>query len=148
MRELFPGSQFVAKQFEILGNCRVSFPDSGSGDLTIVGVRLSPTPLFFRYLRGEPAKAESQTARCGHSADTFSLAERVRDLRGFRTRDASGWLAATIGVLVVFPGGIPLNDEAGAVTGAVGVSGGSPDQDYAVGPRRCRANILPLSCRH
>src|SRR5262245_40569393 len=41
-------------------------------------------------------------------------------------------LAATNDVLVVFPGGVPLKDEAGKVIGAVGVSGGLPDQDHLV----------------
>ena len=41
-------------------------------------------------------------------------------------------LAATNGVLVVFAGGIPIRSEAGEVIGAVGVSGGAVDQDFAV----------------
>lgn len=45
---------------------------------------------------------------------------------------SSPGLAATNDVLVVFAGGIPLRDEAGAVIGSVGVSGGAVDQDQAV----------------
>lgn len=45
---------------------------------------------------------------------------------------ASHWLEATNDVLVTFPGGIPLKDAGGEVIGAVGVSGGSVDQDRAV----------------
>jgi uncharacterized protein GlcG (DUF336 family) len=33
------------------------------------------------------------------------------------------------GGLMTFPGGVPLRDAAGRLLGAVGVSGGSPDQD-------------------
>ena len=36
------------------------------------------------------------------------------------------------GGLVVFAGGVPLRDATGTLVGAVGVSGGSPDQDAAV----------------
>ncbi|GAB3276416.1 GlcG/HbpS family heme-binding protein [Kineosporia babensis] len=41
-------------------------------------------------------------------------------------------LENTNGGLVVFAGGCPLIDEAGTVIGAIGVSGGSPDQDGEV----------------
>lgn len=41
-------------------------------------------------------------------------------------------LDSTNGGLVVFAGGIPLRDADGHVIGAVGVSGGSPAQDYQV----------------
>ncbi len=36
------------------------------------------------------------------------------------------------GGLVVFPGGLPLFDAAGAFIGAVGVSGGAPSQDLEI----------------
>lgn len=36
------------------------------------------------------------------------------------------------GGLAVFPGGLPLFDEAGALLGAVGVSGGAPSQDLDI----------------
>lgn len=36
------------------------------------------------------------------------------------------------GGLVVFPGGLPLFDAAGALIGAVGVSGGAPSQDLEI----------------
>jgi uncharacterized protein GlcG (DUF336 family) len=41
-------------------------------------------------------------------------------------------LESTNGGLVVFAGGIPLHDRNGRVVGAVGVSGGSVAQDFAV----------------
>ena len=41
-------------------------------------------------------------------------------------------LEQTNGGLVVFAGGVPLRDGAGAVIGAVGVSGGSVAQDFDV----------------
>jgi uncharacterized protein GlcG (DUF336 family) len=44
----------------------------------------------------------------------------------------SQWLEATNGVLVTFAGGIPVKDAAGAVIGALGVSGGSVEQDRAI----------------
>jgi len=56
----------------------------------------SPRPHSFSILASESAKAESQTARCGHSADTSPLAECVRDLRGSRTRDGL-WLRVVRG---------------------------------------------------
>lgn len=36
------------------------------------------------------------------------------------------------GGLISFPGGIPLKDSAGKIIGAIGVSGGSVDQDHEV----------------
>lgn len=36
------------------------------------------------------------------------------------------------GRIMIFAGGIPLKDESGKVVGAVGVSGGSGEQDHAV----------------
>jgi uncharacterized protein GlcG (DUF336 family) len=42
------------------------------------------------------------------------------------------WLEVTNEVLVTFPGGIPLRDETGEMIGAVGVSGGSVEQDRAI----------------
>ena len=41
-------------------------------------------------------------------------------------------LDATNGGLVVFAGGLPIRDAAGGLVGAVGVSGGSVDQDFQV----------------
>jgi len=41
-------------------------------------------------------------------------------------------LDSTNGGLVVFAGGIPLRDGAGALVGSVGVSGAAVDQDFAV----------------
>jgi len=36
------------------------------------------------------------------------------------------------GGLITFPGGIPIKDQSGAIIGAVGVSGGSVEEDHAV----------------
>jgi uncharacterized protein GlcG (DUF336 family) len=44
----------------------------------------------------------------------------------------SHWLEATNGVLVTFAGGIPFKDAGGDVIGAIGVSGGSVEQDRSV----------------
>ncbi len=38
----------------------------------------------------------------------------------------------TNGGLVSFPGGLPIKNTAGEVIGAIGVSGGAPDQDEAI----------------
>ena len=40
--------------------------------------------------------------------------------------------ASNDGRIMIFAGGIPLRDKDGAVVGAIGVSGGSGDQDHAV----------------
>lgn len=40
--------------------------------------------------------------------------------------------ASNGGRIMIFAGGIPLRDAAGNVVGAIGVSGGSGDQDHAV----------------
>lgn len=45
---------------------------------------------------------------------------------------SSPGLEVTNGVLVVFAGGIPLRDRDGGFVGAVGISGGSVDQDFQV----------------
>jgi uncharacterized protein GlcG (DUF336 family) len=45
---------------------------------------------------------------------------------------SSPGLELTNGVLVVFPGGVPIRDGAGILIGAVGVSGGAVDQDRHV----------------
>lgn len=49
-----------------------------------------------------------------------------------RPGGTSPGLEQTNGGLVVFAGGIPLRDSAGSLIGAVGVSGGSVAQDFAV----------------
>ncbi len=36
------------------------------------------------------------------------------------------------GGLITFPGGVPLKDGSGTVVGAIGVSGGTVDQDHDV----------------
>lgn len=48
-------------------------------------------------------------------------------------------LEQTNGGLVVFAGGIPLRDSAGSLIGAVGVSGGSVAQDFAVAQAAAKA---------
>lgn len=40
--------------------------------------------------------------------------------------------ASNDGRIMIFAGGIPLKDSAGKVVGAIGVSGGTGDQDHAV----------------
>jgi uncharacterized protein GlcG (DUF336 family) len=40
--------------------------------------------------------------------------------------------ASNDGRIMIFAGGIPLKDASGQVVGAIGVSGGSGDQDHAV----------------
>lgn len=45
------------------------------------------------------------------------------------------------GGLMTFPGGAPVRDRSGRLTGAVGVSGGSPDQDADI----ARAAIAALN---
>ncbi len=40
-------------------------------------------------------------------------------------------IEASNGGLITFPGGIPLKDSAGDIVGAVGVSGGTVQQDHA-----------------
>jgi uncharacterized protein GlcG (DUF336 family) len=42
---------------------------------------------------------------------------------------AAPGLERSNGGLMTFPGGVPLRDAGGRLVGAVGVSGGSPDQD-------------------
>jgi uncharacterized protein GlcG (DUF336 family) len=49
-----------------------------------------------------------------------------------RPGGTSPGLEATNGGLVVFAGGIPINDSRGNLLGAVGVSGGSVEQDFEV----------------
>jgi uncharacterized protein GlcG (DUF336 family) len=40
--------------------------------------------------------------------------------------------ASNDGRIMIFAGGIPLKDESGRIVGAIGVSGGSGEQDHAV----------------
>lgn len=56
---------------------------------------------------------------------------------------SSPGLAQTNGGLVVFAGGIPLRDSAGALLGAVGVSGGAVTQDFAVAEVAAAASTQP-----
>lgn len=75
------------------------------------------------------------------SADIAMNKARTAALFGFNTEalyefckpgGTSPGFENTNGGLVVFAGGIPLRDRAGMLLGAVGVSGGSVDQDFAV----------------
>lgn len=74
------------------------------------------------------------------TAVLFELAtEQVREYS--RPGAASHWLEATNDVLVTFPGGIPLRGDTGEVIGAVGVSGGSVDQDQMVAAAGAAAHV-------
>jgi uncharacterized protein GlcG (DUF336 family) len=65
------------------------------------------------------------------TAVLFGMAsEQVREFS--KPGAASQWLEATNGVLVTFAGGIPFKDGDGAVAGAIGVSGGSVEQDRSI----------------
>ena len=65
------------------------------------------------------------------TAVLFGMAsEQVREFS--KPGAASQWLEATNGVLVTFAGGMPFKDADGAIAGAIGVSGGSVEQDRAV----------------
>lgn len=75
------------------------------------------------------------------SADIAIGKSRTAALFGFNTEalyefckpgGTSPGFENTNGGLVVFAGGIPLRDGAGNLVGAIGVSGGSVDQDFAV----------------
>jgi uncharacterized protein GlcG (DUF336 family) len=65
------------------------------------------------------------------TAVLFGMAsEEVREFS--KPGAASQWLEATNGVLVTFAGGIPFKDGDGAIVGAIGVSGGSVEQDRSI----------------
>jgi uncharacterized protein GlcG (DUF336 family) len=65
------------------------------------------------------------------TAVLFGMAsEQVREFS--KPGAASQWLETTNGVLVTFAGGIPFTDGDGVIVGAIGVSGGSVEQDRAV----------------
>lgn len=75
------------------------------------------------------------------SADIAMAKARTAALFGLNTETigefckpggTSPGLENTNGGLVVFAGGIPLRDADGGLLGAVGVSGGSVEQDYQV----------------
>lgn len=57
----------------------------------------------------------------------------------------SHWLEATNGVLVTFAGGIPFRGVDGEITGAIGVSGGSVEQDRSVAAAGAAAATLNLT---
>jgi uncharacterized protein GlcG (DUF336 family) len=67
-----------------------------------------------------------------HTAVGFRM--QTRDLAPLVQPGAAlfGIDSAAAGAVVAFGGGIPLTGEDGRVVGAVGVSGGSPDQDQDV----------------
>jgi uncharacterized protein GlcG (DUF336 family) len=77
------------------------------------------------------------------TAVLFGMAsEQVREFS--KPGAASQWLEATNGVLVTFAGGIPLKTADGRIVGAIGVSGGSVEQDRqiaAAGAAAARLNL-------
>lgn len=82
------------------------------------------------------------------SADIAMAKARTAALFGFNTEalyefckpgGTSPGFEHTNGGLIVFAGGIPLRDAGGALLGAVGVSGGSVAQDFAVATAAAKA---------
>ena len=55
--------------------------------------------------------------------------------------------ASNSGKIIIFAGGIPLYSE-GQVVGAIGVSGGSGEQDHAVAPSWSRRILIKKRTRH
>ncbi len=78
---------------------------------------------LFRF---DIARAKAAGA-LGMGADSGVLAERARANPAFFTSVA----VATGGAMALSAGGILLRDAAGTVTGAIGVSGDTPDSDEA-----------------
>ncbi|MDO6414151.1 heme-binding protein [Sphingomonas sp. BIUV-7] len=78
---------------------------------------------LFRF---DIARAKAMGA-LGMGADTREIAVRAAGNPAFFTSVA----IATGGQLALSPGGVLLRDEAGAIIGAIGVSGDTPDQDEA-----------------
>jgi uncharacterized protein GlcG (DUF336 family) len=78
------------------------------------------------------------------TAVLFGMAsEQVREFS--KPGAASQWLEATNGVLVTFAGGIPFKGADGEILGAIGVSGGSVEQDRAVAAAGAAATALTLT---
>ena len=74
-------------------------------------------------------------ASAGHLMTTRARAERAGP-----TGMAFGMHTTNNGRLNIIPGGMPLTDPAGVVIGAIGCSGGTPDQDEEC----CEAAIAAL----
>lgn len=77
-------------------------------------------------LRERIARGKARGA-LGMGTGSRSLAARARTHPQFVT----SLIALSDGELVPVPGGVLVRDAAGAIVGAVGVSGGSPDADEA-----------------
>jgi uncharacterized protein GlcG (DUF336 family) len=78
------------------------------------------------------------------TAVLFGMAsEEVREFS--KPGAPSQWLEATNGVLVTFAGGIPFKNAGGEVVGAIGVSGGSVEQDRSVAAAGAAAATLNLT---
>jgi uncharacterized protein GlcG (DUF336 family) len=69
--------------------------------------------------------------------------EQVREFS--RPGAPSQWLEATNGVLVTFAGGIPFKDAGGEIVGAIGVSGGSVEQDRSIAAAGAAAATVTLA---
>ncbi|MFA4840243.1 MAG: heme-binding protein [Agrococcus sp.] len=93
-----------------------------------------PRPRFFNAAASYPAAASAaQAAICASSTGTPSIVSccAIR-LAYYENRDPSILFSATSGGKVaIFAGGVPLTRD-GVVVGAVGVSGGSREQDPSV----------------
>ena len=79
---------------------------------------------LFRF---DIARAKAMGA-LGMGADTRAIAERAAANPAFFTSVA----IATGGQLALSPGGVLIRDGAGAIIGAIGVSGDAPDTDEAI----------------
>ena len=78
------------------------------------------------------------------TAVLFGMAsEQVREFS--KPGAASQWLEATNGVLVTFAGGIPFKNADGEIVGAIGVSGGSVDQDRSIAAAGAAAATVNLT---
>ena len=77
------------------------------------------------------------------TAVLFGMAsEQVREFS--KPGAASQWLEATNGVLVTFAGGLPFKHADGEIVGAIGVSGGSVEQDRSIAAAGAAAATLNL----
>jgi uncharacterized protein GlcG (DUF336 family) len=76
------------------------------------------------------------------SIDTAIAKARTSAWFGYATKDmaaavADGQMLATVQTsatqpLIFVAGGVPIRDERGVVVGAVGIGGGTPDEDHAI----------------
>lgn len=107
----------------------------GLGPLSLVAVDGTGWPVLFRRHDGAPIG----------SIDTALAKARTAAWFGHATRDlaaavADGQVLATVQTsasqpLIFVAGGVPIRDAEGIVIGAIGVGGGSPDQDHGVAQR-------------